>query len=69
MRDAHFAVSIKTSAPSLEGVVERKRLLDALAELQAPAKWLQAPSGTGKSTLAASYARSSEEAARLVSPR
>ncbi|HZA95949.1 MAG TPA: AAA family ATPase, partial [Burkholderiaceae bacterium] len=57
MRDAHFPVSIKTSAPSLEGVIERKRLLDALAELQAPAKWLQAPSGTGKSTLAASYAR------------
>src|SRR5688572_3779755 len=57
MRDAHFAVSIKTSAPSLEGVIERKRLLDALAQLQAPAKWLQAPSGTGKSTLAASYAR------------
>ncbi len=57
MRDAHFAVSIKTSAPSLEGVIERKRLLDALTQLQAPAKWLQAPSGTGKSTLAASYAR------------
>ena len=57
MRDSHFSVSIKTSAPSLEGVVERRRLIDALAKLQAPAKWLQAPSGTGKSTLAASYAR------------
>lgn len=57
MRDSHFAVSIKTSAPSLDGVIERKRLIDALAALQAPSKWLQAPSGTGKSTLAASYAR------------
>ncbi|MGZ8992616.1 MAG: BTAD domain-containing putative transcriptional regulator [Burkholderiaceae bacterium] len=57
MRDSHFPVSIKTSPPSLKGVIERKRLLDALSSLQAPARWLQAPSGTGKSTLAASYAR------------
>ena len=57
MRDSHFPVSIKTSAPSLEGVIERKRLIDALANLTAGAKWLQSPSGTGKSTLAASYAR------------
>lgn len=57
MRDSYSPVSIKTSAPSLKGVIERRRLLDALSKLQAPAKWLQAPSGTGKSTLAASYAR------------
>ena len=61
MRDSHLPVSIKTSAPSLKGVIERRRLLDALSTLQAPAKWLQAPSGTGKSTLAASYARASEK--------
>ena len=58
MRDSHFPISIKTSAPSLEGVIERKRLIDALTKLPACAKWLQSPSGTGKSTLAASYARS-----------
>ncbi len=61
MRDSHFPVSIKTSAPSLEGVVERRRLLDALASLKAAAKWLQSPSGTGKSTLAASYARAAKK--------
>ena len=33
-------------------------MIDALADLVTPAKWLQAPSGTGKSTLAAGYARS-----------
>ncbi|MEO8187120.1 MAG: BTAD domain-containing putative transcriptional regulator [Burkholderiaceae bacterium] len=58
MRDSHFPVTIKTSAPALDGVIERGRLLKALAQLPAPAKWLQSPSGTGKSTLAASYARS-----------
>lgn len=58
MRDSHHPVTIKTSAPSLDGVIERARLVNALANLQAAAKWLQAPSGTGKSTLAASYARS-----------
>ena len=58
MRDSHFPVTIKTSAPSLEGTIERERLINALAQLPAPAKWLQSPSGTGKSTLAASYARS-----------
>jgi len=46
------------SPPSLDGVIERERLVNALAMLPAAAKWLQAPSGTGKSTLAASYARS-----------
>ncbi|MBA3254346.1 MAG: AAA family ATPase [Burkholderiaceae bacterium] len=61
MRDSHFPVTIKTSAPSLDGVIERARLVDALAKLPAAAKWLQAPSGTGKSTLAASYARRSSK--------
>ena len=61
MRDTHFPVSIKTSAPSLKGVIERRRLIDALSRLQTPARWLQAPSGTGKSTLAASYARASKK--------
>ena len=56
MRDSHSPVSIKTSVPSLKGVIERRRLLDALSKLQVPARWLQSPSGTGKSTLAASYA-------------
>ncbi len=58
MRDSPHPVTIKTSPPSLEGVLERDRLIDALAQLPATAKWLQSPSGTGKSTLAASYARS-----------
>ncbi len=58
MRDSHHPVTIKTSAPSLDGVIERARLVNALTKLPAAAKWLQAPSGTGKSTLAASYARS-----------
>ena len=58
MRDLTHPSTIKTSAPSLEGVIERRRLIDALAQLHASAKWLQSPSGTGKSTLAASYARS-----------
>ncbi len=59
MRDTQYPSTIKTSPPSLEGVIERPRLLEALADLQAPAKWLQAPSGTGKSTLAAHYAQAS----------
>lgn len=58
MRDLHHPVSIKTSPPALGGVIERERLIKALADLPAAAKWLQSPSGTGKSTLAASYARS-----------
>ena len=58
MRDLPHPATIKTSPPSLAGVIERPRLIDALASLPTAAKWLQAPSGTGKSTLAASYARS-----------
>ena len=58
MRDLPHPSTIKTSAPSLAGVIERPRLTSALAQLPAAAKWLQSPSGTGKSTLAASYARS-----------
>jgi LuxR family transcriptional regulator, maltose regulon positive regulatory protein len=58
MRGPANTASIKTSAPSLEGIIERPRLVNALARLPAKAKWLQSPSGTGKSTLAASYARS-----------
>ncbi|MGH6608979.1 MAG: AAA family ATPase [Burkholderiaceae bacterium] len=58
MRDTPHPATIKTTAPSLQGVVERPRLLNALSQLPAASKWLQAPSGTGKSTLAASYARS-----------
>lgn len=42
--------------------MERARLVSALASLPSAAKWLQAPSGTGKSTLAASYARSRNKA-------
>ena len=51
MRDPVHPGTIKTSPPSLEGVIERRRLIDALANLKAGAKWLQSPSGTGKSTL------------------
>ena len=57
MRDSPQSATIKTSAPSLEGAIERPRLVNALVQLPANAKWLQSPSGTGKSTLAASYAR------------
>lgn len=58
MRDLPHPITIKTSPPSLVGVIERPRLVSALAQLSANAKWLQSPSGTGKSTLAASYAHS-----------
>ncbi len=58
MRDLPHPGKIKTSAPALVGVIERPRLISALAKLSAHAKWLQSPSGTGKSTLAADYARS-----------
>ena len=57
MRDPPQPSTIKTSAPSLEGAIARPRLVKAISKLPAPSKWLQAPSGTGKSTLAASYAR------------
>ncbi|MEP6609199.1 MAG: BTAD domain-containing putative transcriptional regulator [Burkholderiaceae bacterium] len=57
MRDPHHPASIKTTPPSLDGVIERERLTAALATLPVAAKWLQSPSGTGKSTLAASYAQ------------
>ena len=57
MRDLSHPGTTKTSAPSLDGVIERPRLISALAKLPAAAKWLQAPSGSGKSTLAASWAR------------
>jgi len=57
MRNSPHPATIKTSAPSLDGVIERPRLVNALASLPTSAKWLQSPSGTGKSTLAASYAR------------
>ena len=57
MRDLSHPRTTKTSAPSLDGVIERPRLISALAKLPAAAKWLQAPSGSGKSTLAASWAR------------
>ena len=59
MRDPPQPSTIKTSAPSLNGVIARPRVLKALSQLPAASKWLQAPSGTGKSTLAASYARTS----------
>jgi LuxR family transcriptional regulator, maltose regulon positive regulatory protein len=61
MRDTGLLNTIKTTAPTLDGVIERPRLLNALTQLTAASKWLQAPSGTGKSTLAASYARSSSK--------
>ena len=57
MRDLPHPSTIKTSAPSLIGVIERPRLINALAAVPATAKWMQAPSGSGKSTLAASWAR------------
>ena len=57
MQERAHKASLKTSPPSLANVVVRARLIDALADLVTPAKWLQAPSGTGKSTLAAGYAR------------
>jgi LuxR family maltose regulon positive regulatory protein len=58
MRDSSYPLTIKTTAPSLVGVIERPRLVNALAELPAAAKWLQSPSGSGKSTLAANFSRS-----------
>jgi LuxR family maltose regulon positive regulatory protein len=49
--------AVKTAAPALGGMLARPRLEARLAQIAAPAKWLVAPSGTGKSTLVASYAR------------
>ena len=49
--------ALKTAAPALSGTLPRPRLDARLAQTAAPAKWLAAPSGTGKSTLVASYAR------------
>ncbi len=49
--------AVKTAAPALTGILARPRLEARLAQIAAPAKWLVAPSGTGKSTLVASYAR------------
>jgi DNA-binding SARP family transcriptional activator len=49
--------AVKTAAPALTGILARPRLDARLAEIGAPAKWVIAPSGTGKSTLVASYAR------------
>ena len=48
MHDTTLSNTIKTTAPRLEGVVERPRLLKALTQLTAASKWLQAPSGTGQ---------------------
>ena len=62
MQERFYKASLKTSPPSLANVVVRARLIDALADLVTPAKWLQAPSGTGKSTLAASYVAESARA-------
>ena len=52
--------AVKTAAPALAGIVVRPRLDARLAEIAAPAKWVVAPSGTGKSTAVASYARSTK---------
>ena len=49
--------AVKTAVPASAGMLARPRLEARLAETDAPAKWLVAPSGTGKSTLVASYAR------------
>jgi len=46
----------KTAAPEMRGVVARPGLVAHFARTVAPAAWLAAPSGTGKSTLVASYA-------------
>lgn len=62
MRNATYLSSIKTSAPSLDGVIERPRLLGTLVQLPSASRWLQSPSGTGKSTLASVYARKSGKA-------
>jgi len=48
--------AVKTAVPTLAGMVLRPQLVSHLAAIAAPAKWLTAPSGTGKSTLVASYA-------------
>src|SRR3954454_8090313 len=49
-------VAFKTLAPPLEAVIERPRLLLALARSAAPARWIDGPPGAGKSTLAACHA-------------
>jgi len=49
----------KTAVPTLGNVVARAGLVSRFAQTVAPAAWLAAPSGTGKSTLVASYAAGS----------
>jgi ATP/maltotriose-dependent transcriptional regulator MalT len=55
--DVPFNDAVKARAPALDGIVDRPQLTSRLTAIAAPAKWLNAPSGTGKSTLVAVYAR------------
>ena len=45
----------KTTAPSLDGTIERTAALAALRRSHAPARWLTGVSGSGKSTLIAAH--------------
>ena len=49
----------KFAPPALDAVLMRTRLIEALGEGAACARWLTAPSGAGKSTLVAAYAKAS----------
>ncbi|MEO8303247.1 MAG: BTAD domain-containing putative transcriptional regulator [Betaproteobacteria bacterium] len=60
--DVPFNDAVKARAPALDGIVDRPQLTSRLTATTAPAKWLNAPSGTGKSTLVASYARATSRA-------
>ncbi|MBA2260716.1 MAG: hypothetical protein H0W18_17655 [Acidobacteria bacterium] len=50
--------AVKAAAPALSGALARPHLVARMAQVATPAKWVAAPSGTGKSTLVASYSAS-----------
>lgn len=56
-RQQHLFDAAKATPPALAQALPRPRLLDALHAAQAPARWLVAPTGSGKSTVAAQFAQ------------
>ena len=51
----------KVTPPNLSGTISRPRLIEWVGAVGTPAKWLSAPPGSGKSLLAAQYARATRK--------
>ncbi len=51
----------KVTPPNLSGTISRPRLIGWVGAVGTPAKWLSAPPGSGKSLLAAQYARATRK--------